>query len=221
MSDFFHYSHIHQNHFAKLSEVVEYKKNQYLVWRKDESPWVFFLLEGIVKVTFSFKDGSTRFIGYFTPGMTFAQSGSFLADPDGKIEYVATENIKVYRIKKELFLEALDSNLEFCREYLNITLKNQIFLIERIIYQGEKNIDTKFAHWLLFMNKYYGETQKTHRHIYIPITQEIIANFLHITRESINATIQKFVKAKYINIVNKRIIINDKKALQEIIQNSH
>lgn len=202
----FNYSKNHELFFKKNGHEVKIKKGQYLTTHYDESDWVYFLYQGQVLACFSLADGNDRLLGYFLPCMTFARNGSFYNIDSGGIEYKATCDSIVYRLPRKLFLQQLATDKLFNQEYLDQILKTQMLLIDRIMYSGENGIENKFAKWLDFMTKYYGE--KTNEGIYIvtPTTQVDIASFLHITRVSANKLVQKYSKAKIIKFDKKHII---------------
>jgi CRP-like cAMP-binding protein len=211
------YSKIHEAFFKRHGELLWYKKGQLLVSPVEQYPWVYFLVSGYVRSSFTLSDGTPRIIGFFRPGTTFAQSGSFFDDEGGKIEYTAETSASLYRIKRSDFFLQLGRDPEFAQEYLDMVLRSRIYLIERIIYQGENGVERKFARWLLFMIKYYCTHEKEGCRILIPLTQTTIANFLHITRESANATIRNFEKKKLLKIVKKHIVIPDISKLQKLL----
>ena len=59
------------------------------------------------------------------------------------------------------------------------------------------------------MAKYYGNKQQDVITIDIPLTQELIAEFVHATRESVGVVMRKLEQAKLITSKNKLITIND------------
>lgn len=217
MADFFKYSKNFEYFFAEHGELVEYQKGQHLVWQKDDNAWMFFLKEGLVRVSFTFSDGSNRILGYFVPGHIFAQSGSFFDDRDGMLSYTAEQPLRVYRMKNKAGFELIQNDPVLMKEYLSMTLRNQIFLIDRVVYQGEKGLYLKCARWLLFMAKYYGQTNGATCEIAVPLTQETAANFLHTTRESLNGVFQQLSTEGHITISTKKIIINDLTRLRQLL----
>ena len=217
MSSFFKTYPSLETYFAKHGEDIAYEKGQHLVWRNDESLWVYLLRSGFVRASFSFPDGTRRIIGFFVPGSVFAQSGSFFADKDGMLSYSAETPVTVLRVKRSHFLQSLDTGTDMAKDYLDLTLRNQIFLVDRLMYQGEAGIRKKFARWLLFMCKYYCLDASNPGTIRIPLTQTTIADFLHITRESANAVIKEFVDKEYIRVESKVITIIDRDALKILV----
>ena len=206
---FFDYMHEHEKFFKQKGQLINIPKNQYIVTIYDESPWVYFLLDGLIKVSFTLVNGEHRIIGYFIPGMSFAKSGSFFVDSGGNLEYSSVKKSAVYRVPRADFLSYLQKNQKFNQEYTSWLLKSQILLIERIVYQGEPTIERKVIKWLLFMAKYYGYKQQHVITIDIPLTQELIAEFVHATRESVGVVMRKLEQAKLITSKNKLITIND------------
>ncbi len=198
--------------------MATYKKGQYLVVAIDESPWVFFLQSGIVQASFTLADGDMRLLGYFTPGVAFAKSGSFFADSGGDIEYQAVDTVTVYRVQREVFFTQLRSNVVFAEEYRAMLLKNQLFLIDRIVYQGEKTIERKLLRWLLFMAKYYGESTGAACYITVPTLQHDIANFLHASRVSIGNALHDLTATKIIATHQRHITIHDMAAIKSLVE---
>lgn len=205
MADHFRYSLVHEKYFTQFGERLIYNKGQYVVWSAEPSNWVYFLKEGLVQTSFSFSDGSERILGYFLPGMAFAQSGSFYAEQGFEIEFVAMKPCTVYRLANTKFLRQVKLDPAFNEDYIHLLQRNQIFLVERLRYQGEKTVRSKLIAWLLFMARYYGEITEKEVVIDIPLSQEDIANFLLVSRESVNAVFRALLASGVI-LHKKRLI---------------
>jgi CRP/FNR family transcriptional regulator len=205
---FFRWSHAHQRLFLDVGQAATYRKNQLLVRADEENNWVFFLEKGLVKIGFLARDGSERILGYFLPGMTFAQSGSFFDLNDSGLEYEAIAGPAVVRrMPRDVFLQKLASETTVAKDYTDSLLRNQVYLIERVVYQGEKGVHTKCIAWLLFMAKYYGIAEGDAVKLAVPLTQEIVANFLHVTRESASSALRRLVRDGLITVEHKHITI--------------
>ena len=217
MSVVFKYSKSHEAYFKAAGQKVFLKKAQYIVSPHERSGWVYFLAEGLVTVQFSFQDGTERLIGYFLPGMSFAQTGAFFDDSGGDLEYITSTSIVAYRMPFEQFLAHLDEDAEFNKDYIDWLLKVQVLLIERIVYQGEGTLRRKILRWMVFMAKYYGkplEDGKTQ--IYIPVTRSTIASFLHVSREGVTKEM-KLLEPKQVFEFNAKILVVDVAAIHQII----
>lgn len=214
---FFDYQHAHEAFFRTHGTKITYKKGHPIVSPHDDSPWVYFLVEGYVDVSFGFYDGSERLIGYFLPGMSFAKIGAFFDREDGMLQYCPITPVTVYRISQDVFLQELARSSAMNAEYISWLLKVQILLIERIVFLGQPTMRLRVLHWLMFMRKYYGETLPTGGcRIAMPLTHDTIGNFLHTTRESVGVVLRDLQARGVVRIEKKRIIIDDIATLETL-----
>lgn len=219
-SEFFSFNNDLEKFFSTKGELVTYEKGQHIVWGKEKSQWVFFLKSGLVRISFSLPNHTQRIIGYMVPGHVFAQTGSFINDPNGEVSFIAEageNNIAAYRMKIQTFLKCLHTDPALMQDYTQMTLRNQMVLIERIVYQGEKGLYLKCVRWLLFMAKYYSITKGNKAEITIPLTQDVAAEFLHTTRESLNAVFGELKEQKLISIARKRVTILNVPRLRKLL----
>lgn len=213
MSDFFSFSKIHQDYFHEKGQLELYKKGQLLVRHDDASPWMFFLEKGLIKLIFNTRDATPRILAFILPGMTFTQSGSFYSLPNIGLEHEAYNTVTVWRLPREQFIADLQTNLALFRDWHSRIQENHNFWIERILYSGEKQPRDRTIAWLLCMARYYGIHDGKSCLIEIPLTQDLIAGFLHLTRESTNKIIQELKSHNLITIQTKYITIPDIEAL--------
>ncbi len=215
---FFGYSKSHEEYFVKNGQKVVYGYKRYIVTSTDNDQWVYFLKKGLVRVSYTLLDGKERLIGYFVPGVTFAKSGTFFDSPDGTLEYTTGEESVLYRLPRDKFLSELKNNEELSSDYMNMVLRNQIFLIDRVVYQGENGIHRKLLRWLLFMAKYYGNINNGSAEIIFFLSQEEIANFLHVTRVSVNNTLSFYTKKGVITTKDRKIYIPNLDRIKELLE---
>lgn len=214
----FQFSDAHRDYFTAHGQKVEYRKNQLMVWPADDTDWVYFLGSGLVKVSYFYDDGSESILGYFTPGLTFAQSGSYFQHNGGAaLEYTAVEPSTVYRVPRDQFFAQLSREQDFNQDYLTMILRNQLLLIDRVVYLGESVLAKRCVRWLLFMAKYFGVRDGKTCYITIPLTQDAVAALLNITRESAGKCLRPLIKDGYIRMEKKHITISDIHKLQGLL----
>lgn len=205
--------------FIEHGQKMHYDRKQIFVRADDPQPWVYFLEEGTVEARYVFDYSESKILGYFIPNAVFSQNRLFF-ESDGDLTYTTIEPTTLYRIDRDMFLQQVDTNHEFTKEYLQTTLILRIFSTDMIIYQGEPTARRRAIRWLLLMAKYYGETGEYGTRIQVPLTHDIIANFLHISRESVSKTLREFIRRGYISIDKKLITIpstgNLKALLEEV-----
>jgi CRP-like cAMP-binding protein len=219
MSQFFQSLEHHHTYFKKYGQLVTYRKNEYLANSHDPNNWVFFLVSGLVCVGFSTESGEDKLIGYFLPGMTFAQSGSFFDEfSTVQLDYKACDESSVLRVDRKQFLASIKGDNNLSEDYVNALLRNQIFLIERIVYQSEKGVYNKCVRWLLFMAKFYGQKTSSGIKIITPITQETAANFMNVTRESAASALITLKNKSLISTRRKHLTIHSLASLEKEIR---
>lgn len=215
---FFGYSKSHEDYFAKNGQRIVYGNKRYIVTSTDNDQWVYFLKEGLVRVSYTLLDGKERLIGYFVSGVTFAKSGSFFDSPDGALEYTTRDKSVLYRLPQDKFITELKKNEKLSSDYMNMVLRNQIYLIDRVVYQGENGIHRKLLRWLLFMAKYYGDIKNDSAQIVFSLSQEEIANFLHVTRVSVNNILSVYTNNGVIDIEGRKIYIPSIERIKKLLE---
>lgn len=215
-TDFHHFASAHQALFKKHGNRVIYKKSQLLVGHGESSPWMFFLETGRVKLVFASHDGEERILGFFFPGMTFAQSGAFYSLPHMDLEYEAyAGDCVVWRIKREEFFAACKKDKAIYDDWYVTIHKNQDMLIERILYLGEREPRRRIIGWLLGMTRYYSNAQPDGSvRFAVPMTQDAIASFVHLGRESVNKVLGELKSGKIISVKNHYITVRNLEKLR-------
>ena len=215
MSDFHSYAHNHLAYLKKHGQTVTYKKGQLLVRREEDSPWIFFIESGYVKIMFTDDVGNERVLVFGIPGMTIAQSGSFYSLPHVELEYEAHTDCTVWRMPRTEFIAAMKSSPEMFQEWHQRVLQNHNLLVERILYIGEKQPRRRVIGWLLGMGRYYSICQPDGSYLVeIPMNQDIIASFTHLRRETISKIISELKSRNLIVIENRLICIPNIEALR-------
>jgi len=203
----FIYLKTHGAFFEKHGRRFEYDKNQYVLRGDDPSIYVFFLTEGLVKLSSTSSRHDEHIIGFFLPGMNFAQTRSFFEADGGGLEVTTVTPSVLYRVSREEFLKELGINPTFKDEYLQQLIRNQIYLLDSTIYMSEGNIYHRMARWLLQMAKYYGETTNGGIKITPELTQATICNFIRASRESVATTLKRLSQEGAISIEKKHITV--------------
>lgn len=216
MSDFHTYSEKHCEYFKSHGRVSVYKKGQLLVKREEPSPWMFFLETGYVKMVFTNDSFEERILGFGMPGMVFTQSGTFYTSPHTELEYEAYTDCVVWRVDRTKFMRDLKTDPNIFLDWYDRILQNHNMLIERVLYLGERDPNVRFISWLLGMTRYYSLAQKNGSVlIEIPMTQDVMANFAHLSRESVNKVLKDLKSKGLVEIQNKFVTVPSVQALND------
>ena len=207
----------HQRLFRLAGKPLKYQKGQVFAHPRDSHPWVYYIETGVVKASFDLDDGVERLIGFFVSDMMFAQSSVFYNADSGRVKFTACVPTTVYRMERQEYLRLVEENPVFRREYMQCILHNQSFLVDRIVYQAEPNVEKKLLRWVLFMLKYYGPLDGGPATILLPVTQDTIAQFLHVSREAVNKALMKYVRLHILSVEKKLITVTHMKALSDLL----
>jgi CRP-like cAMP-binding protein len=218
MADFFARMKNFERYFIDEGSKVTYKKGQIFVRPEDENSWVYFLDTGLVEISYGFSDGSNRLLGYFFPGVAFAQNGSFFQNNGSGLEYAAVQETHVLRLPQKRFFEIMANDQLCSQEYVGVLLRNQFLLIERVAYMGEKTIERMVVRLISGLGKYYGHMDGQNYIVDIPITQEVIARFTHATRESVSKTMRSLTRSRIISLQKRQLTIHDMAALEKQLE---
>lgn len=218
MSDFHSYAHAHEKYFKQYGRKVVYKKGQLLVRRDEDSPWMFFIEHGYVKMMFANENAEERIYGFGVPGMAITQSGSFFTLPHMELEFEAYGDCTVWRIARSTFMQALKTDTALLHDWYERTLQNNNLLTERILYAGEKNPRTRVIAWLLGMGRYYSLAQPDGSvQIEFPMTQDIMASFVYLSREKTNRIIGDLKEQRLIVVEHRIVTIPSIERLREAL----
>lgn len=204
--------------FKRHGQRIGYEKNQTFVRPDDPRPWVYYLDSGFVAATFRFENGTECILGYFIPGTIFAQNRSFYEDDGGGLEYTTATDATIYRLHRDSFLQQVENDRAFNLEYLDNVLLFRIFTTDRAICMAENRIHNRCIRWLMLMAQYYSEPHGKSCRIVVPLTQETVAKFLNVSRESVSKTLHSLVKGGHISIHRKHIIISDVSNLSSLLE---
>lgn len=202
-------------YFKSEGHKVLLSKKHTFIRPDDTSPWVYYLDNGLVEISYEFSDDTTRLLGYFFPGVVFAQVGTFFDKSGIGAEYATAKESVVYRLPRARFFQLITDDSACNKEYMDFLLRNQFLLIERVAYMGERNIERITTRLIISLAKYYGhQIDGDVYQVDIPITQEVIARFAHSTRESVSKTMRKLQREKIITLKNKTLTVNNMSQLQ-------
>lgn len=190
---------------------IEYLKGETIFKQGAFAPHVLYVNSGLVRIYL--QTGSSKQIN-----LRLAKQGDFIA-----FSSVFDENIYTYSalalkdsaicmIDKEALKQLLLKNPQFAMQITSRDYRNESRYLEIITNISYKQMRGKLASALLYLSseEFSGED------IYSYLTRQDIADFASITVESAIKFIKEFEKEKVISLDGKRIIIQNKKALEEI-----
>lgn len=174
--------------------------------------------KGQVKAFRDTQEGKEQILYIFSEGDFFGEK-NLLRNQVATYNVEALEETGICMIKKQDFQHLL-------RKYPEIGLKIMEELcsrLDRLEYvvesMGAKNVEARINAVLLEFAKKYGKVHPRGVLIELPLSREGIANYIGLTRETVSRKMSLLQDEGLIEMIgNKKVIILDKKALEESIK---
>ena len=202
--------------------LVHLKKNT-VIFRADyktETPYIYYLLDGICALIGNSYHGQEQVLLYFKPGslMGFNQFldgfGSNFYSYSTPLGVTKTE-CTLYKIPVAYFKEMLDTNLEFNKYMITVLSKNYHLTLAHLKQIQEDNSITVICRFLLSMSEKREEGNVVPKFF----TYDEISRFLGVHMVTAGKIIAKLRKLGYIERVPSGILIKEEEALKELIIN--
>lgn len=217
MDNIFHISDSHAIFFESAGEKLEFPKGRIASWPNDKQSWAYFLSKGCIKTFSSYTDGSEKILGYLRPGSTFSQaSTAFNHGGRGEMEFFALQDCTIYRVKVQDFWARVQTDQAFSNDFLMMQLRDEMMMVDHIIYLGEHDLERRFTCWLLMMAKFYSEFEKDTAVITTAQTHSEIAAWLGLSRETVGKLVRKFSDDGYISLKKKQLRIHNLAQLEKL-----
>lgn len=204
--------------FEQLSTIMServFTKRTSIYCEGDTLAHLYYVKEGIVKLSKVSDDGKDLILHYFYPGDLF---GEYHTDGEHMATFTAeaVKNCKIGMIPMDELNELLanqgDLSLSFSQWLSQMQWYTQLKLRD-ILFHGKHGA---LASTLIRAANTYGIQQGDHIVISYKLTNYEIANLIGATRETVNRMLSQFQKDDFIEINNGRIIIKSIKELKKI-----
>lgn len=185
-------------------KINRYKGGEILFFRGDECRALMIVLSGNVvgqMIDFSGKTVEVENISFpriLAPAFIFGNKNKFPVDG------VATDDVTVFIVDKNDFLNLISAEKHVLFNYLNIICSRSQFLSEKLNLISFKTIREKFALYCLGLFK---QTQK--KTFMLPMTQTRLSEFFAVSRPALARVIREMVSEGIILCKGKEITILD------------
>lgn len=163
----------------------------------DPAMHVFKIVAGIVRVAKILSDGSRVIIGFFYPGDIFGISAGeyYLSDAE------AVSNVKLRRMNRKRFRQAVDSSEELRPQFVNWLYREMASAQARTVLLARKNAEERICDLLLALARRAGDDSGPATEIEIPISRVDMADYLGLTIETVSRTMTNLIKQGVIQAI--------------------
>ncbi len=204
-------------HLSKVSTMQNFKKNQPIYFAKEPSTSIFFLKRGRVKLTRTSKDGKEMILGIINPGDVFGEM-SFL-DEDQRTDYAtAIDDALICNINKQEFKDfvnkAPELNLKL-NKLVGFRMKRYTEKIEDLVFKDSSH---RIISFILRLAEEGGKILGDDIFIKPFFKHQDIAELTACSRQTVNAVLTNLREKRLIDFDRRKLIIHNKKALQDIAE---
>ncbi len=202
-------------HIISRLKERQFKKNHVLMFENDQSEDVYIIRSGMVKV-YRIHEGKEIVLSISMPGDILGEVEALSNDNHRISSIEALENVSVWHITKQDFLEIVDKYPSVLRKAYMILVERTRMLNRLIRYLTFYDVRTKAANLLIDLYYNFGKASGDSYKIDLKINQSLLASMLGVTRESISKTLGDFQNEGLIDIREKYFYLLDKSRLETI-----
>jgi CRP/FNR family cyclic AMP-dependent transcriptional regulator len=194
---------------AQSAPLRKLDKGELLFYQTDPSDAVYIVRAGCISLFLATPDGREMVINEMRPGDCFGELGLVTGLPRST-GAVAREPSLILRIPKEEFMEGLEAEPKLMRRVLRMTAQRLRVSSERESALAFLDADARIARILLLLHR------QTEGRGVVRITQEELAQFAGLIRQTVAKTLSKWRSEGWIETGRGKIILKDIRALEEL-----
>lgn len=196
--------------------VRHYGKNQIICYQGDKPQHVFFVLKGHIKYYDIDENGNEKILHIIGPQNIFPMLYAFGVSEETGAFYSTIDAVEVITIPLDQFHEQIHSNIEFSNSLTRWFLTEIEQLVFRINSFEKTDSKLKIMHALKYLATNYGHHQTDWSQLGFAATQQFLADFTGLTRETVSSTMNELEKEGVVRVGTGRKIEIKKHELEKI-----
>lgn len=191
------------------------KKGEPIFQEGEKLNGVFCVRDGVSKLSKMSDNGKDTIVKIATKGEVLGQR-SVITEEKTNLSAVALNDMEVCYIPKIHLSESINTNPTFTKAILLHMANDLKFADNVIVNMAQKTVKQRVAETLLYLEKNFNTDPDGY--ITMTLTREDIANVVGTAKEACIRTLTSFKKENWIGTEGKRIRIENKKALQILVE---
>lgn len=194
--------------FLKKYGVQYYEKGDVILQQDCEPTYALIVKQGIVKTYNLTSHGEEKPIGFGLKYELFPLGWIFNKIKKAQYYYEALSDCELYLVPKTDLLAYIHQNPEAMRQILNRMVGETLGRQMRINALGQSKAADKVLHTIHYLALCFGRDLKTDIvEIPLPLTQQDVANFTGLTRETVSVELKKLASQKIIFQRNRNYVV--------------
>lgn len=189
------------------------KKGNIIFYEGDQPDRVYFIKKGFVKMYRLSEEGKNTIIYLYGPGSLLGLRALTSKDRCLKHNAEAITEVEILIMTRDEYLDKISQDPEFLVDLLNL-------FIERLNYTEKKlegfittDATARVANFISYTTQRFGEKKGKKISIPIPLTHQLIAEFVGSVRETVTVALHELEKSKALKLEKGKITILDLKKL--------
>ena len=207
--------------FLHQYPVESFKRGNIILHQDVEPTHAFVVKKGVVKTYNITSKGEEQPIGFHVAGDIIPLEWVFQKITKSMYFYEASNNCQVYVVPKEELLTYIQSDLEVMSRVLDRVVWRGLVHSTHINALEQSKASDKVLYTIHYLALYFGhDLKKDVVEISMPITQQDIANFTGLTRETVGIELKKLVQQKIILTRRHHYVVKTDK-LNELLDDEY
>jgi len=207
--------------FVQQFRTQTFKKGE-IILRQDEVPATAYVVkEGVIKTYNITAEGEERPISFDIKGEIFPAAWVFGKAPRTLFFYEAMVDSELFVIPRTEFQKFLKSRAEVTYEMFDHFMSYHISFQLRINALEQPKAAKKVLNTLHYLClRFSEEVGPDLVRIQLPLTQQLLANFMGLTRETTSLELNKLQKQKVLKMVKRHYVVNTSR-LNELLDDEY
>lgn len=191
------------------------KKGEVIFKEGERLSGVFCVRDGVSKLSKMSDNGRDQIVKLAKKGEVLGQRSVITAET-ANLSATALEDMEVCFIPKNHIEEPLQTNPIFTNAVLKHMAQDLKYADDFIVNMAQKNVRQRLAEVLMYLEDNFGQDEEGY--LYLQLSRADIADVVGTATELLIRTLTKFKKERLISTTGKRIKIEDKKTLYNIVE---
>ena len=200
---------------AKCKSTQIIKKGDTIFGEGDKLQGVFCVKKGVCKMTKLSANGKDQIVKLIKKGELLGQR-SLIGDEPANLSAIALEDMEVCFIPKAEIIGFFNKNNQFSMNVMKTICVDLREADDVMVNMAQKNVKEKLAFTLVYLEQTFGS--HADKSLKIQLSRDEIASMIGTATESCIRLLSEFKKLGLIELVGKKIILNDLSKLKKMAE---
>ncbi|MEK7573243.1 MAG: Crp/Fnr family transcriptional regulator [Patescibacteria group bacterium] len=192
---------------------LKIKKGNTILYQGDIPDRLYFIKKGYIKLYRLSEDGKDPITYLYGPGSIVGIRALTSQDKELKHNAEALTDVEIVTIPRGEYIDIISENPEYLLDLLNVFIDRLNYSEQKIEGFVTKDATSRIANFLYYVANRFGEKNGKTITIPIPLTHQLVAEFVGSARETVTIALNKLEKEKIIKAQRGQIIISNIKKL--------